>query len=171
MSRMSLMVNAAVAASLLAAATGAAQAQSSTLTSEQAMAAMRAVQAYAKNDGSDPSMAVIDRDGNIVLELRGNHAAPHNIGLAERKAFTANKFKMKSIEWRDATRAGTPRADERNTPKAVPLGGGVPVMLGNEVVGAVGVSGTRGGQEGDTAGAQAGVDAIMKTLKRLEARN
>jgi hypothetical protein len=35
----------------------------------------------------------------------------------------------------------------------------------------VGVSGTRGGQEGDTAGAQAGVDAIMKTLKRLEARN
>jgi uncharacterized protein GlcG (DUF336 family) len=54
---------------------------------------------------------------------------------------------------------GKPNADERNTPNAIPLGGGVPIMVGNDVVGAVGVSGTRGGQEGDTAGAQAGADA------------
>ena len=159
MSRMSLMLKTAAAAAVFMTATQAAQAQSSSLTSEQAMAALRAVQAYAKNDGSDPSLAVIDRDGNTVLLLRGNGAAPHNIGLAERKAFTANNFKMKSIEWRDRTKPGTPQASERDTPKAIPLGGGVPIMDGNEVIGAVGVSGTRGGQEGDTAGAQAGADA------------
>ena len=159
MSRMSLLLTAAAMAGVLAAQTGAAQAQSSSLTSAQAMAALRAVQAYAKNDGSDPSLAVIDRDGNIVAELRGNGAAPHNIGLAERKAFTANAFKMKSIEWRDKTLPGKPDADQRNMPRAIPLGGGVPIMVGNEVVGAVGVSGTRGGQEGDTAGAEAGAEA------------
>ena len=159
MSRMSLMLKAAAAAAVFMTATQAAQAQSSSLTSEQAMAALRAVQAYAKNDGSDPSLAVIDRDGNTVLLLRGNGAAPHNLGLAQRKAFTANQFKMKSIEWRDRTKPGTPQASERDTPKAIPLGGGVPIMVGNEVIGAVGVSGTKGGQEGDTAGAQAGADA------------
>jgi uncharacterized protein GlcG (DUF336 family) len=129
------------------------------------------VQAYAKKDGSDPSTAVLDRDGNVVLLLKGNNSAPHNLGLAQRKAFTANKFKMKSIEWRDATKPGSERASERETPNAIPLGGGVPIMLGNEVIGSVGVSGTRGGQEGDTAGAQAGADAAAAAVQRLQARN
>jgi uncharacterized protein GlcG (DUF336 family) len=156
---MNSLFSAAVISAALLAATSAAQAQSSSLTSEQAMAAMRAVQAYAKNDGSDPSLTVVDRDGNVVLMLKGNGAAPHNIGLSLRKALTANMFKMKSIDWRDKTMPGKPDADQRNTPNAIPLGGGVPIMVGNDVVGAVGVSGTKGGQEGDTAGAQAGADA------------
>jgi uncharacterized protein GlcG (DUF336 family) len=159
MSRIPMFWKAAAAAAFFSFATQSAHAQSSSLTAAQAMAAAQAVQAYAKNDGSDPSLAVIDRDGNTVLLLKGNGAAPHNIGLAQRKAFTANQFKMKSIEWRDRTLPGKPNADERNTPNAIPLGGGVPIMVGNDVVGAVGVSGTRGGQEGDTAGAQAGADA------------
>ena len=59
MSHKSLMLKAAVAAAALMIAPQAAQAQSSGLTSEQAMAALRAVQAYAKNDGSDPSLAML----------------------------------------------------------------------------------------------------------------
>ncbi|HXJ01788.1 MAG TPA: heme-binding protein [Micropepsaceae bacterium] len=171
MSRISLMLKAAVAAGVLCAAAVPAQAQSSSITSEQAMAALRAVQAYAKNDGSDPSLTVLDRDGNVVLMLKGNGAAPHNIGLSLRKAQTANLFKMKSIDWRDKTMPGKPDADQRNTPNAIPLGGGVPIMVGNEIIGAVGVSGTRGGQEGDTAGAQAGADAAAAMVKRLQASN
>ena len=162
MVRMSHILTAATVAALLIGTASAAnaQGQSQGVTAEQGMAAMRAMQAYAKNDGSDPSLAVLDRDGNIVLMLRGDNAAPHNLGLARRKAITANIFKMKSIDWRDRTKtAGTPEAAERNTPDAIPLGGGVPIMVGGEVVGAVGVSGTRGGQEGDTAAAQAAADA------------
>jgi len=170
MFRTSHILTAAAAAAVLLAATPQSFAQGQGLTSAQAMAAIRAVQAYAKKDGSDPSTVVLDRDGNIVLMLKGNNASPHNIGLAERKAFTANMFKMKSIEWRDATKPGTARANERQTPKAIPLGGGVPIMVGNEVIGAVGVSGTRGGQEGDTAGAQAGADAAAAAVQRLQAQ-
>jgi uncharacterized protein GlcG (DUF336 family) len=44
-------------------------------------------------------------------------------------------------------------------------------MVGNEVIGAVGVSGTRGGQEGDTAGAQAGADAAAALATRPVAQN
>jgi len=169
MFRISHILTAATATAMLL-VTAPAFAQGPTLTAEQAMAALRAVQAYAKKDGSDPSTCVVDRDGNVVLLLKGNNAAPHNIGLAQRKAFTANMFKMKSIEWRDATKPGTPRENERQTPNAIPLGGGVPIMIGNEVVGAVGVSGTRGGQEGDTAGAQAGADAAAAAVQRLQAQ-
>jgi len=168
MSRISHLVLAAAAAALLVAPAANAQTK---LTAEMAMAALKAVQAYAKNDGSDPSTTVVDSNGDVVLLLKGNNAAPHNIGLSERKAFTANMFKMKSIEWRDATMPGKDRASERQTPKAIPLGGGVPIMVGNEVVGAVGVSGTRGGQEGDTAGAQAGADAAAQLAQRPVAQN
>lgn len=159
MFRISHFLMATAAAALLLAPQANAQTR---LTAEQAMAAARAVQAYAKDDGSDPSTVVLDANGDIVLQLKGNNAAPHNIGLAERKAYTANLFKMKSIEWRDASMPGKDRASERQMPKVIPLGGGVPIMVGNEVIGAVGVSGTRGGQEGDTAGAQAGADAAAK---------
>jgi uncharacterized protein GlcG (DUF336 family) len=171
MSRISHISIVAASATFLLALAPEANAQGTRLTAEQAMAALKAVQAYAKNDGSDPSTAVLDSEGNIVLLLKGNNAAPHNIGLAERKAFTANMFKMKSIEWRDATKPGQARASERQTPKAIPLGGGVPIMVGNEVIGAVGVSGTRGGQEGDTAGAQAGADAAAALATRPVAQN
>jgi uncharacterized protein GlcG (DUF336 family) len=159
MFRFSHLLMATAAAALLMAPEAYAQTK---LTADMAMAAARAVQAYADKDGSNPSTVVMDANGDIVLQLKGNNAAPHNIGLAERKAYTANMFKMKSIEWRDATMPGKDRADERKMPKVIPLGGGVPVMVGSEVVGAVGVSGTRGGQEGDTAGAQAGADAAAK---------
>jgi uncharacterized protein GlcG (DUF336 family) len=42
----------------------------------------------------------------------------------------------------------------------IALGGGVPIMSGDDVIGAVGVSGSNGGQTGDEACAKGGVAAI-----------
>jgi uncharacterized protein GlcG (DUF336 family) len=47
----------------------------------------------------------------------------------------------------------------------VALGGGVPIMMGDVPIGAVGVSGAVGGQESDTACAQMGIDAISDQLE------
>jgi len=155
------MKSAALAAALSFSAT-AAFAQGSAVTSEQALAAMKAALEYAKKDGGDVSVVVVDREGKPVLMMRGNTAAPHNLGLAQRKAYTANMFKMTSLAWRDRTMSGKPQASERDMPDTIPLGGGVPIMVGGDVIGAVGASGTRGGQEGDTACAPAhgdGTDA------------
>lgn len=148
-----------------------ASAQSLSVNAEQAMAAMAAMRQYAKKDGSNPSYAVVDRDGKIVLLMAGNGAAPHNLGLAERKAFTANMFKMPTIVWRDKSMPGQPEANERDMPDVIPLGGGAPIMVGGEVIGAVGVSGTKGGQTGDTNCAQAAADAAAALVKRLQASN
>jgi uncharacterized protein GlcG (DUF336 family) len=161
-------VKAAALAAALSFSASAAFAQAQSVTSEQAMAALKAALAYAKKDGGDVSVVVVDREGKPVLMMRGNTAAPHNLGLAERKAYTANMFKMPTIAWRDRTAPGKPEASERDMPGVIPLGGGVPIMVGGDVIGAVGASGTRGGQEGDTACAQAGADAAAALVKRLQ---
>ncbi len=168
MSSFSTCVKSAALAAAFGFVCSAASAQSLSVNAEQAMAAMAAMQQYAKRDGSNPSYAVVDRDGKIVLLMAGNGAAPHNLGLAERKAYTANMFKMPTIVWRDKSMPGQPEANERDMPGVIPLGGGVPIMVGGEVIGAVGASGTRGGQEGDTACAQAGADAAAALVKRLQ---
>jgi len=160
----------AIAAALTAPASTV-YAQSLAVTSEQAMAAMQAALNYSKKEGSDVSVAVVDREGKVVLLMRGNTAAPHNLGLARRKAYTANMFKMTTLAWRDKSMPGQPAASERDMPDVIPLGGGVPIMVGGEVIGAVGASGTKGGQEGDTACAQAGADAAAALVKRLQASN
>jgi uncharacterized protein GlcG (DUF336 family) len=148
-----------------------ANAQTQSVNSEQAMAALKAAMQYGKKDGSDVSIVVVDREGKVVLVMRGDTAAPHNVDLARRKAYTANMFKMTSLAWRDKSMPGQPEASERDMPDVVPLGGGAPIMVGGEVIGAVGASGTRGGQEGDTACAQAGADAAAALVKRLQASN
>ena len=164
-------LKAAALAAVMVSVAPEAYAQSASVNSQQAMAALNAMQAYAKNDGSNPSLTVMDRDGNIVLMLAGDNSAPHNLGLSQRKAFTANAFKMPSIEWRDKSLPGKPDADQRNMPNVIPLGGGYPIMGGNDVIGAVGVSGTRGGQEGDTAAAKAAAEAAAALVQRLQAQN
>jgi uncharacterized protein GlcG (DUF336 family) len=161
---------AGLAAALCISAT-AANAQSQSVNYEQAMAAMKAAMEYSKKDGSDVSIVVVDRDGKLVLLMRGNTAAPHNLGLARRKAITANTFKMTSLAWRDKSMPGQPDASQRDMPDVIPLGGGAPIMVGGEVIGAVGASGTKGGQEGDTACAQAAADAAAALVKRLQASN
>ena len=164
-------VKAAAIAAALSISASAACAQGMTLTSEQAMAAMQAAMKFSQKEGSSVSVAVVDRDGKVMLLMRGNTAAPHNLGLARRKAYTANMFKMTTLAWRDKSMPGQPEASERDMPDVIPLGGGVPIMVGGEVIGAVGASGTKGGQEGDTACAQAGADAAAALVKRLQASN
>ena len=132
---------AAAAATLMALATGA-QAQGTGLTREQALAALQASLDFAKRDQSDISLVVVNREGQPVLYARGNYAAPHNLGLAQRKAYTANRFKMPSLEFETKSLADPALKDQREADAVIPLGGGVPIMVGNEVIGAVGVSGT-----------------------------
>jgi uncharacterized protein GlcG (DUF336 family) len=171
MSRMSSMLKWAATAAILMAAAPGAQAQTTGLTMEQAMAALQASLDYAKRDQSDISLVVVDRDGQPVLYARGNLAAPHNLGLAQRKAYTANKFKMPSLEFETKSQTDPELGAQREVGETIPLGGGVPIMVGNEVIGAVGVSGTKGGQPGDEACAKAGAEAAASMVKRLQAQN
>ncbi len=111
------------------------------------------------------SVAVVDRAGQPVMQVRADTAAPHNWELVYRKAYTARTFRRNSIDWRDRTAGGADREGQRMLKDVIPLGGGAPIMIGNETIGAVGVSGSPDGQPGDTACAEVGAAAIADDLK------
>ena len=115
------------------------------------------------NNGAGLSVAVVDRSGQLKVLIRGDGSPPHGMELARRKAYTARTFRRSSLEWAKRTEAAL--QGQRSLAEVIPLGGGVPIMVGEETIGAVGVSGTSGGQEGDDSCAKAAIARAADQLK------
>jgi uncharacterized protein GlcG (DUF336 family) len=113
--------------------------------------------------GSRTSIAVVDRAGRLRLLLQGDGASPHNPELARRKAYTARTFQQTSAEW--AKRTETTNAGQRQLTDVIPLGGGVPIKVGQETIGAVGLSGAPMGQVQEEACAKAGIAKVADQLR------
>src|SRR6266700_2584873 len=109
------------------------------------------------------SVAVVDRAGRMKAFIVGDGAAPHNIELAERKAYTARTFGRTSIEW--AQRTETQTQGQRSLAKVIPLQGGVPVKVGEETIGGVGLSGAPNGGPQEEACGKAGIAKVADQLK------
>ena len=113
--------------------------------------------------GTRTSVAIVDRAGRLRVFLQGDDASPHNLELARRKAYTARTFRRSSLEW--AKRSETGLAGQRMLADVIPLGGGMPIKVGDETIGAVGVTGVPGGQEGDENCAKAAIAKVADQLK------
>lgn len=113
--------------------------------------------------GAIASIAVVDRAGRIKVLLQGDGGSPHNLELARRKAYTARTFRQTSAAW--AKRTETVNQGQRMLADVIPLGGGVPIMVGNETIGAIGLSGAPGGQEKEEACANAAIAKVAADLK------
>jgi uncharacterized protein GlcG (DUF336 family) len=120
--------------------------------------------ASCKGDGYDVSAAVVDRAGTLKLLLRADTANPHNADLARRKAYTARTFGVTSLEFAKRTAGDSALAGQRSLVDVVPLGGGLPILLGEEKIGGLGVSGAPA-QEADEKCAKAGLAAAAGLLK------
>lgn len=115
-----------------------------------------------KQMGYRISVAVLDRDGLQIVMLRGDGAGLHTPEGADRKAYTAKTYGIPSAEFlKRMQRDPAAHASETYT-RVLALGGGLPIKAGNEVVGAVGVSGSPG--KDDDCG-QAGIDKVAADLK------
>jgi len=75
----------------------------------------------------------------------------------------ARTFRRPSLEWAQQTKDGADLAGQRQLADVIALGGGVPINVGNDTIGAVGVSGSS--QTGDEACAKAGVAKVAEQLK------
>src|SRR5947209_5612033 len=113
--------------------------------------------------GDFTSVAVVDRAGRLRVFLQGDNANPHNIELARRKAYTARTFRMPSAEW--AKRTETANGGQRMLAEVIPLGGGMPINIGAETIGGVGLSGAMGGQPKEEACAKTGIAKVADQLK------
>jgi uncharacterized protein GlcG (DUF336 family) len=113
--------------------------------------------------GTNASVAVVDRAGRLRVFLQGDNANPHNIELARRKAYTARTFRAPSSEW--AKRTETANQGQRMLTDVIPLGGGMPINIGMETIGGIGLSGAPGGQPQEEACAKAGIARVADQLK------
>src|SRR6266481_3068716 len=114
--------------------------------------------------GVKTSVAVVDRAGRLRVFLQGDGASPHNLELARRKAYTALTFRQTSADWAKRTAEGDVTG-QRSLTDVIPLGGGVPIMIGNDAIGSVGLSGAPGGQPKEEACAKAGIAKVQDQLK------
>jgi uncharacterized protein GlcG (DUF336 family) len=113
--------------------------------------------------GVQTSVAVVDRAGRLRVFLQGDGASPHNLELARRKAYTARTFRRPSAEWAKATE--TTNTGQRMLADVIPLGGGVPINVGTETIGGVGLSGAPMGQPQEEACAKTGIAKVADQLK------
>jgi uncharacterized protein GlcG (DUF336 family) len=114
---------------------------------------------------------VVDRAGRLKVFLQGDGAAPHNIELARRKAYTAETFGRTSLEWAQRTEAGASSGTSQNISgqraltDVIPLQGGVPIKVGDVTIGGVGLSGAPKGGPQEEACGKAGVAKVEDQLK------
>ena len=120
--------------------------------------------AACKKDGYDVTAAVVDRAGDLKILLRADSSNPHNADLARRKAYTARTFGVSSLEFAKRTNGATDLSGQRFLADVIPLGGGLPILIGTERIGGIGVSGAPA-QEADEKCAQAGLAAAAGSLK------
>jgi uncharacterized protein GlcG (DUF336 family) len=114
-----------------------------------------------KEMGFHASIEVVDREGLPIVLLRGDGAGLATPEGADRKAFTARAFSAPSAAF--VKRTSDPAlSGSRSYTRTLALAGGLPIKAGDDVVGAIGVSGTPG-KDDDCA--QAGIDKAAAELK------
>lgn len=132
------------------------------LSSEAALSIARGALDKCHADGYHVSLTVLDSSGLVKVQVRGDGAGLHTFDFSRQKAYTALTFRRTSAETAKAWAASTtPRPPIEGT---VGAAGGVPIKAGDEVIGAIGVSGAPGGEK-DEACAQAGIATIADALK------
>jgi uncharacterized protein GlcG (DUF336 family) len=122
----------------------------------------QAALAQCESMGFKVSGAVVDRSGLTIVMLRGDGAGLHTPEGAERKAYTARTFSQPSADFVKRLSERPDTVGSRQYTRVLALGGGLPVKAGNEVVGAVGISGSPGK---DDVCSQAGIDKVADQLK------
>jgi uncharacterized protein GlcG (DUF336 family) len=123
-----------------------------------------AAMAQCKADGYDVTAAVVDRAGDLKVLLRADTANPHNADLARRKAYTSRTFKVPSMEVAKRTNGPTELSGQRFLVDIIPLGGGLPINVGNDTIGAIGISGSPN-QEADEKCATAALASVASSLR------
>jgi uncharacterized protein GlcG (DUF336 family) len=127
------------------------------------MAVMQGALDQCTKDGYKVSVVIVDKGGNVAASVRGDGTGPHTMEFARMKAYTARTRNQTSLQTMKLLEDPA-NAFIRQIPNVVGVGGGVPIHVGNEVIGAVGVSGAPGGEK-DEVCANAGIAKVEAALK------
>jgi uncharacterized protein GlcG (DUF336 family) len=116
-----------------------------------------------KTNGYRVSATVVGRAGEVILQLRGDGTGPHTLENSFRKAYTARTFRVPSGEIVERLKKDPQLAFVHLT-NVIAAQGALPIKVGDDVIGAIGVSGAPGGEK-DEACAKTGLDKVADLLK------
>jgi len=126
-------------------------------------AASETVAACAKQ-GYHETAQVVDADGVVIATIRGDGAGAFTLDSAFYKAYTAASFKADTLALAERAKGEDSIAPLSKLPHVMFFGGGVPIKLGDETIGAIGGSGAPGSKL-DDACVRAGLDKIKDRLQ------
>ncbi|MEO3728367.1 heme-binding protein [Pseudomonas syringae] len=112
------------------------------------------------------TVSVLDRGGNLLVTLRGDGIGPHNTAASQRKAYTALSTKTPTRLFAERARSNPETANLNTLDELLLLGGGIPLFAGKELVGAIGVAGSGGGEQDENCAIKA-ADIVGLSINRI----
>jgi uncharacterized protein GlcG (DUF336 family) len=150
------------AALLLGVTAGAAHAQTMSygpsITIDQAKSAAAPAIAAARKNNWMMAIAIVDTAGVLVYFEKMDDTQVGSVEVAQSKARSAARFKRPTKAFQDALAAGGEGLRILALDGAIPVDGGLPLVVGGRIVGAIGVSGGTSAQDGQVGAA--GVAAL-----------
>lgn len=139
---------------------GAQLATKKTLTLEAAKKIAAASEEEAKKNNFTMVICVVDDGGHIIYLEKMDGTQLGSVQVAQDKAMTALNFKRPTKALEDAVAGG--RNAVLKLTGAIPIEGGVPITVGGEIIGAIGVSGGTSPQDAQVAIAGQKIAEAMK---------
>ena len=128
------------------------------ITGDQAKIVAAPAVAEARKNQWTMAIAIVDTAGDLVYFERMDNTQVGSVDVAIAKARSAARFKRPTKAFQDALAAGGEGWRILSLEGATAVEGGVPLMVGGKIVGAIGASGGTSQQDGVTAAA--GVAAL-----------
>src|SRR5258706_12190708 len=116
-----------------------------------------------KTQGYNVSAHVLGREGQVIVAVRNPAAGFATFENSMKKAYTARTTRAPSGKFADAVK-GNPNAGQFFLTNFVAAQGALPIMVGNDTIGAIGISGAPGGDKGETC-AKARLDKVAPPLR------
>jgi glc operon protein GlcG len=115
--------------------------------------------AEAERNGWTMAVAIVDPAGDLVYFEKMDDTQTGSVAVSQSKARSAARFKRPTKAFQDALTATPDGLRILAIEGAVPVEGGLPIVVDGNIVGAIGLSGGTSPQDGQCA--KAGVDAIQ----------
>lgn len=128
------------------------------ITLEQAKKAAAPALAEARKNNWTMAVAVVDASGALVYFEKMDGTQNGSVAVAIAKARSAALFKRPTKAFQDALAAGGDGLRVLALENAVPVEGGIPLVIAEKIIGAIGVSGGTSPQDGQCG--QAGANAL-----------
>ncbi|MEQ1883424.1 MAG: heme-binding protein [Bryobacteraceae bacterium] len=140
---------------------------------DMALTMAQAAMAKCRANNWKCGVTVLDASGNVKISYADDGAQLHRQETSKKKAYTALLYRRPSREvvegWAKKAKASEMPLEEGTIPSppidgTIAMGGGLPVKVGNDVIGAISISGAPGWPK-DEECAAAGIAAVANLLK------